>query len=107
MGACGSDDNKTEPDASKPPTCTPQNTEELTTSNDLSKLLAVAADEPSKEALRSQVVSECCPPCPTGSATERPLLSDAETCVTCAGGYSGGNPADHVRSCATNVCKPK
>lgn len=108
IGACGSDDTEKQTDAGNPVvTCTAQKTEEVATSDDLSKLLAVAADQTSKDALRSQVVSECCPPCATGSATERPLLSDTEACVKCAGDYSGGNPADHVNSCAANVCKPK
>jgi hypothetical protein len=98
--ACGDDNGN----GSKP-TCTSEQTEQLVAEADLSKLLAAVNDQPSKDALSDMVASRCCQLCKAGSATQRPLLADAEACIKCAGGYSVGNPADHVEGCAANVCK--
>jgi cytochrome c5 len=99
LAACGDDDGGSKP------TCTSDQTKQLTSAADLSKLLATAVDQASKDALTDMVASRCCQLCPAGSATQRPLLEDTEACIKCAGGYSGGNPADHVEGCAANVCK--
>jgi hypothetical protein len=104
IAACSSDSNGQD---SGPPaaTCTPQNTEQAVDSSDISKLLAAAVDQPSRDTLRAVVIESCCPECPGGSANDRPLLADTETCIQCAGNYSAGNPADHVKTCAASVCR--
>ncbi len=101
--AAGCGDEGEEQPADKP-TCTAALTTKAVKADGLSALLATAADQGSKDVLKGMVADECCQVCPTSAATARPLVADMEACVTCAGGYSGGNPATHISNCTTQVC---
>lgn len=103
--AAGCGDDGAEKPADKP-TCTATLTTKAVEADGVAALLATAADQGSKDVLKGMVADECCQACPTIAATARPLVTDMEACVTCAGNYSSGNPATHISSCTAQVCPP-
>jgi hypothetical protein len=102
-----SDDGAGSGDGGQAATCTLEQTKQLASATDMSKLTAVAADETTKQVLLEMVAESCCAPCSTSSATPRPLLTDAHACVSCSAAYVSGDPAQHIEGCAgPKVCKP-
>lgn len=102
-----SDDGAGSGDGGQVATCTLEQTKQLVSATDMTKLTAVAADATTKQVLLEMVAESCCAPCSASSATPRPLLTDAQACVSCAAAYVSGDPAQHIEGCAgPKVCKP-